>query len=90
MKPTDIVVCYSSLSRWYEPPPLIAEEKKSHTSVKGKEKTETDRDVTTVASGSMLEGRSLHYRIFSVWVHGKLYVLASLNSILSFKVKNIF
>ncbi|KAL5010667.1 hypothetical protein ScPMuIL_012972 [Solemya velum] len=56
LKPTDIVVCYSSLSRWYEPPPLIAEEKKSHTSVKGKEKTETDRDVTTVASGSMLEG----------------------------------
>ncbi|KAJ8315589.1 hypothetical protein KUTeg_007739 [Tegillarca granosa] len=57
LKPTEIVVCFVSLSRWHEPPPITIDEKKSHTSIKGKgDKNEPEKELTNVTSSSVLDG----------------------------------
>ncbi|XP_061176714.1 androglobin-like isoform X2 [Saccostrea echinata] len=54
LKPTEIVVCFSALSRWHDPPPQVMDEAKSHTNLKGK-KGEQDKELTTVTSSSVME-----------------------------------
>ncbi|XP_053396619.1 androglobin-like isoform X26 [Mercenaria mercenaria] len=56
LQPTEIVVSFSSLSRWPEPPPPPVEEKKSHTSIKGAKDRVDDKEATNVTSSSVLEG----------------------------------
>ncbi|XP_060593126.1 androglobin-like isoform X19 [Ruditapes philippinarum] len=56
LQPTEIVVSFSSLSRWPEPPPAPVEEKKSHTSLKGAKDKIDDKEMTNVTSSSVLEG----------------------------------
>ncbi|KAL3881172.1 hypothetical protein ACJMK2_027629 [Sinanodonta woodiana] len=57
LQPTEIVVSFSSLSRWHETPPLPVEEKKSHTSIKGgKGDKGEEKELTTFTSSSVLEG----------------------------------
>ena len=64
LKPTEIVVSYSSLSRWHEPPPSPVKEKESHEKVKAgkgdKEKGDTSKiaeEPSATASGSQLDGQ---------------------------------
>jgi hypothetical protein len=59
LQPTEIVVSFSSLSRWPEPPPAPVEEKKSHTSLKGAKDKIDDKEMTNVTSSSVLEGNFL-------------------------------
>ncbi|XP_048766494.2 androglobin-like isoform X7 [Ostrea edulis] len=54
LKPTEIVVCFSALSRWHDPPPQGIEEAKSHVNLKGK-KGEQEKELTTVTSSSVME-----------------------------------
>ncbi|XP_062575227.1 androglobin-like [Saccostrea cucullata] len=54
LKPTEIVVCFSALSRWHDPPPQGMDEVKSHTNLKGK-KGDQDKELTTVTSSSVME-----------------------------------
>ena len=58
LQATEIVVSFSSLSRWPEPPPLVVEEKKSHTSLKGGKDKIDDKEITNMTSSSVLDGRS--------------------------------
>lgn len=52
------MVCFVSLSRWHEPPPINIDEKKSHTSIKGKgDKNEAEKELTNVTSSSVLDGK---------------------------------
>ncbi|XP_033740802.1 androglobin-like isoform X8 [Pecten maximus] len=57
LKPTEIVVNFSSLSRWHDPPPTPMEEKKSHTSVKGGKGGDKDpeKELTNITSSSVME-----------------------------------
>nr|XP_022294383.1 androglobin-like isoform X13 [Crassostrea virginica] len=55
LKPTEIVVSFSALSRWHDPPPQGIEETKSHTNLKGK-KGDPEKELTTVTSSSVMEG----------------------------------
>lgn len=55
LQPTEIVVSFSSLSRWPEPP-AVMEEKKSHTSLKGAKDKVDDKEVTNMTSSSILDG----------------------------------
>ena len=57
LQPTEIVVSFSSLSRWPEPPPPPVEEKKSHTSTKGGKDKIDEKEITHITSSSLLEGR---------------------------------
>lgn len=57
LKPTEIVVSFSALSRWHDPPPQGIEETKSHTNLKGK-KGDPEKELTTVTSSSVMEGKS--------------------------------
>ncbi|XP_078322771.1 androglobin-like isoform X18 [Crassostrea virginica] len=54
LKPTEIVVSFSALSRWHDPPPQGIEETKSHTNLKGK-KGDPEKELTTVTSSSVME-----------------------------------
>ncbi|OWF38911.1 Androglobin [Mizuhopecten yessoensis] len=58
LKPTEIVVNFSSLSRWHDPPPTPMEDKKSHTSVKGGKGGDKDpeKELTNITSSSVMEG----------------------------------
>ncbi|XP_052244735.1 androglobin-like isoform X7 [Dreissena polymorpha] len=56
LQPTEIVVSFSSLSRWPEPPPPVIEEKKSHTGIKGAKDKVDDKEMTNVTSSSVMEG----------------------------------
>ncbi|WAR07044.1 ADGB-like protein [Mya arenaria] len=55
LQPTEIVVSFSSLSRWPEPPVLV-EEKRSHTSVKGVKDKVDEKEITNVTSSSVMDG----------------------------------
>lgn len=55
LRPTEIVVSFSALSRWHEPPTPLPNVKDSHTSLKGKDK-DPDKDPTAVLSSSLLDG----------------------------------
>lgn len=55
LKPTEIVVSFSALSRWHDPPPQGIEEAKSHTNLKGK-KGDPEKELTTITSSSVMEG----------------------------------
>lgn len=55
LKPTEIVVSFSALSRWHDPPPQGIEETKSHTNLKGK-KGDPEKELTTITSSSVMEG----------------------------------
>lgn len=57
LNPTEIVVSYSAVCRWLEPPllPMAVEEKKSHSSLKGKDK-DTEKEMSAGTSSSLLEG----------------------------------
>ena len=57
LQPTEIIVSFSSLSRWPEPPPPPVEEKKSHTSIKGGKDKIDEKEITHITSSSMLEGQ---------------------------------
>ena len=59
LQPTEIVVSFSSLSRWPEPPPPPVEEKKSHTSIKGGKDKIDEKEITHITSSSMLEGKHI-------------------------------
>ena len=56
LQATEIVVSFSSLSRWPEPAPVV-EEKRSHTSVKGGRDKVDEKEATNVTSSSLLDGR---------------------------------
>lgn len=56
LQPTEIVVSFSSLSRWPEPAPAPIEEKKSHTSVKGAKDKIDDKEATNITSSSVMDG----------------------------------
>ena len=51
------MVSFSALSRWHDPPPQGIEETKSHTNLKGK-KGDPEKELTTVTSSSVMEGKS--------------------------------
>lgn len=70
LKPTEIVVSFSALSRWHDPPPQGIEETKSHTNLKGK-KGDPEKELTTITSSSVMEGES--YLPLSLFMVTSLY-----------------
>ena len=72
LKPTEIVVSFSALSRWNDPPPPPAKEE-SKTNLKGgKGDKSSDRDSKaeqlTAESSSVIEGKLLLWPNFRIWV----------------------
>ncbi|KAK6170744.1 hypothetical protein SNE40_019059 [Patella caerulea] len=57
LKPTEIVVSYSVIPRWFDPPPPAPEEKRSHTSIKGGK--DLDKEATGMTSSSVIDGGSV-------------------------------
>ncbi|KAL4233261.1 hypothetical protein ACF0H5_007945 [Mactra antiquata] len=69
LQPTEIVVSFSSLSRWPEPAPAPVEEKKSHTSVKGAKDKIDDKEATNITSSSVMDGSISGEKIAPAVVH---------------------
>jgi hypothetical protein len=63
LKPTEIVVSFSVIPRWFDIP-VVVEEKKG----KGKEKDrESEKETTAISSVSMLEGGTGGHEKLSVY-----------------------
>ncbi|XP_046325515.2 androglobin-like isoform X6 [Haliotis rufescens] len=56
LEATDIVVSFSALPRWFDPPLPPMDEKKSHTSVKGGKDRDLEKEPTGLTSSSILDG----------------------------------
>ncbi|XP_067675678.1 androglobin-like isoform X1 [Haliotis asinina] len=56
LEATDIVVSFSALPRWFDPPVPPMDEKKSHTSVKGGKDRDMEKEATGLTSSSILDG----------------------------------
>ena len=59
LNPTDIVIAFSVLPRWFDPPAIVEEKKGG----KGKDK-ESEKEPTVISSISVLEGNNC---IFLSW-----------------------
>ncbi|ESO89380.1 hypothetical protein LOTGIDRAFT_229226 [Lottia gigantea] len=57
--PTEVVISFSVIPRWFDPPPPPPEEKRSHTSVKTAKDKELEKEPTAMTSSSVLDGGSV-------------------------------
>ncbi|XP_070569023.1 androglobin-like isoform X9 [Ptychodera flava] len=53
LEPTEIIVSFSSLSRWFDPPP--EQPKTSHSTIRERKDRESDKDSVAASGGSLLE-----------------------------------